>query len=76
VLFHKIASVYFILKIDLYFIIENGHSLGNRHCANCIGALSLPIESDTAEGADVVRLRVLVGVPGRHDDAVTLGDLM
>ena len=44
VLFDKIAFVYFICKIYLYFSFGNGHGAHarNQHCANCFGALSFP----------------------------------
>ena len=45
VLFDKIASVYFISKMYLYFGIGNGRSPGNQHCANCIDILSFPTEA-------------------------------
>jgi len=38
-LLDKIASVYFISKIHLYF---ETASPGYQHCANCIGTLSFP----------------------------------
>ena len=42
--FDKIASVYFIWKMYLYFGIGNGQPR-NRHGANCIGTLSFPIHT-------------------------------
>jgi len=43
VLFDKITSVYFILKLYVYTLALEMDSPGNQHCANCIGALSFPI---------------------------------
>jgi len=42
VLFDKIASVYFICKIYLYFSVGMARP---ANCANCIGALSFPIHT-------------------------------
>jgi len=43
VLFDKIASVYFISKKYIDILALEMGSRGNRHCANCIGALSFPV---------------------------------
>ena len=32
---------------------------GNRHCANCIGALSFPMNTKRAETADVARVLMI-----------------
>ena len=42
VLFDKIASVYFFEKYINILALEMASPV-NRHCANCIGALSFPI---------------------------------
>jgi len=46
VLFHKTASVYFSLKKYIYIVALEMASPGNRHSANCIGALSFPTDED------------------------------
>jgi len=44
VLFDKIASVgYILFEKYINILASEMASSGNRHCANCIGALSLPI---------------------------------
>jgi len=45
VLCDKIVSVYFIWKKHIYILALELASPGNKHCANCIGTLSLPIGS-------------------------------
>jgi len=44
VLFDEIASVYLIWKY-IYILAVESASLRNRHCADCIGTLSFPIQT-------------------------------
>jgi len=47
VLFDKTASVYFISVFNI-LALEMASQGNRRHCANCIGALSIPTEHFTA----------------------------
>ena len=40
----KITSVYFFEKKNIYNLSLEMASPGNRHCASCIGTLSIPTE--------------------------------
>ena len=44
VLFDEIASIYLIWKY-IYILAVESASLRNRHCADCIGTLSFPIQT-------------------------------
>jgi len=61
VLFVKIASVYFISKIYLYFSVGMARP---ANCANCIGALSFPIHT----GAVLVYEAVWISSRSRSRD--------
>jgi len=67
-LFNKIASAYCIWKTSLYFGISEGvygtktqrglerwRCPGNQQCANCIGTLSLPMDTGKQTDDDVFR---------------------
>jgi len=51
VLFDEIASVYFTSKKYIDISALKMASPGNRHCAKCIGTLSFPMTSQTAQNA-------------------------